>query len=245
MSRPSEAGLRYALPVHSPLELADIDIRAGFVHDAAGRLTAINDIGGGRPPLVQVTRTVAGAVVRLGAHAPAALAAEVESFAATLLAPSVEGDTAHLEALKEIVARHATIGHATAGPVFIFPPPTFPAPGAMQIYPANAVLLHPELATWGPELRERKPAFGVIRDGQVIAICASSRTTPLAAEAGVETVTAFRGQGAAGLAAAAWGAAVHETGRVAFYSTSWENVASRAVAAKLELDFLAESLSVY
>lgn len=146
--------------------------------------------------------------------------------------------------LREIVGRHIEVKRTWAGPAYTFPAALFQPIGAAQIYPGNAALLHPQLASWAPELRQRKPCFGVFRNGQAIAICASSRTTAQAAEAGVETVTEFRGEGAAGLAVAAWAAAVRDSGRIPIYSTSWENLASRAVAAKLELDLFAEDLHI-
>jgi predicted GNAT family acetyltransferase len=114
----------------------------------------------------------------------------------------------------------------------------------MQIYPANAHLLHPSLVSWAAELRQRRPCFAVFRGGQAVAICCSSRTTPRAAEAGVETVAAFRGHGAAGLAVEAWAAAVRAEGRIPFYSTAWTNLPSRAVARKLGLELFAENLHV-
>jgi hypothetical protein len=42
----------------------------------------------------------------------------------------------------------------------------------------------------------------------------------------------------------AWASAIREAGKVPFYSTSWDNTASRAVAAKLELELFAEDLWV-
>ena len=229
-----------------PLELARLQARACFVHDDEDRLIAINDIGSGAPPWVLIVRTAAGSLVRFRAGAPSGLVEEAERFAAAL--PPLDEDTCApggtLDALTGLVARHVPITRRSAGPAYVFEASGVPAIGAMELYPANAVLLHPELAAWGPELRQRKPCFGVFRGGQAIAICASARRTPEAAEAGVETVAAFRGQGAAGLAAASWGDAVLASGRVAFYSTSWENAASQSVAAKLGLRYFAEDLHV-
>jgi predicted GNAT family acetyltransferase len=125
--------------------------------------------------------------------------------------------------------------------VFRFPLPLF-AVGAMQLYPPHAALLHPTLAPWAPELRERAPAFVVLRDGQAVAICACARVSREAAEAGVETAPEFRGQGYAVLAAQAWAAAIAESGRIPFYSTTWENTASRAVAEKLALEEVGEDV---
>jgi hypothetical protein len=169
----------------------------------------------------------------------------VRGFAARLplFDPSV-GDDGAAERLADVVAEFVPVERTMSGPAFVFPETGIPAIGAMQLFPAHAALLHPDLASWGPELGERRPCFAVMRGGRVIAICASARSTPRAAEAGVETAAAFRGQGAAMLAVSAWAAAVRESGRVAFYSTAWTNSASRAVAAKLELEPFAENISV-
>lgn len=239
-------GAPLRLGVMTPLELADLQARTDFVHDEGGRLVCVNDIGRPPAPWALVIRTTAGAIARVRAGVPEELARDVEAFARRLspLAPGADGPDGALEELAELAARHVPVSRRWAGPAFTFPVPLFPAVGAVQLYPGNAVLLHPELATWGPELAARRPSFGVFRDGQVIALCASSRTSAGAAEAGVETVPSFRGQGAACLAVMAWAAAVRGAGKVPIYSTSWENTASRAVARKLELELFAEDLFV-
>jgi hypothetical protein len=229
-----------------PLDLADIEARADYVHDEADRLVAVNDIGNPPAPWVLVVRTAVGSIVRFRQDAPPPLVAEATELASRLAPLDLESEGADgsLEALEAVVERHVPITRRWSGPAFTFPISLFPSIGAAQLYPANAALLHPALVSWGPELAARRPAFGVFRGGQAVAICASARLSPLAAEAGVETAPGFRGQGAAGLAVMAWAAAVREGGRIPLYSTSWENGASRAVAGKLELELFAEDLWV-
>ena len=78
------------------------------------------------------------------------------------------------------------------------------------------------------------PVVVAFEAGQPAAVCHSPRgRTALAAEAGVETLEPFRGRGLATAAVACWARAVQRTGRLALYSTSWENAASRAVARRL------------
>jgi len=232
------------MAARSPLALAELQLHAGYVHGADGRLLAVNDIGRPRPPMAVLSRTSEGTLVRFGASAPAALVADVEAFAAALppFSGAEAGGDGVLERFLEVARRHVSVTEAWAGPAFAFPEPLFPSLGAMQIYPANAHLLHPDLVSWAPELRERRPCFAVLRGGQGVAICCSSRTNDAACEAGVEVAAASRGQGAAGLAVAAWAAAVRASGREPIYSTSWANGASRAVARKLELELFAENL---
>jgi len=74
-----------------------------------------------------------------------------------------------------------------------------------------------------------------VEDGAPISICFCSRVSEVAAEAGVETAPECRGRGFAGLATAAWAAAIQASGRTPIYSTSWSNGPSLAVARKLGL----------
>lgn len=78
--------------------------------------------------------------------------------------------------------------------------------------------------------------------GRPAAICHSPRgSTALAAEAGVETLAPFRGQGLATAAVARWARAVQRSGRLALYSTSWDNAASQAIARRLSARLYGEN----
>jgi RimJ/RimL family protein N-acetyltransferase len=70
-------------------------------------------------------------------------------------------------------------------------------------------------------------------EADVPSTCYSSRVGRLADEAGVETPAEHRGLGYAPLAVAAWARRVQAEGKLALYSTSWENRASQRVAEKL------------
>jgi predicted GNAT family acetyltransferase len=80
--------------------------------------------------------------------------------------------------------------------------------------------------------------------GEVVAVCHSSRSTLVGAEAGVETAPAYRGRGLAGEVVLAWATAVRVEGRLPLYSTDWSNLASRAVARKLGLAMYGEDCRV-
>ena len=105
-------------------------------------------------------------------------------------------------------------------------------------------LLHPELAEWAVDFPSCEPAFGAFVHGVAVAICACARSARGGAEAGVETAASFRGMGLAPAATLAWAHAIRESGRVPFYSTSWENTASRTVARKLNLKLFGEDIHV-
>jgi GNAT superfamily N-acetyltransferase len=79
------------------------------------------------------------------------------------------------------------------------------------------------------------PAFGVVVDGCVAAVCVSSREDACAGEAWVQTTPALRRQGYARQATAAWAQALQRAGKIAFYSHSADNPASAGVARSLGL----------
>ena len=188
--------------------------------DRLGRLVCVNDLGDPAAPRLFIgTGSDGSRVVRVGAGV-----GEREWRALLRCAADPEAVRATLETRAPVEREHR-------GPAYVLPGDLRSGPRAVPV--TDAAVLHPELAPWGPELELRGPCFGVMDSGLVVSICCCARTTPEAAEAGVETATAFRGRGLAAEAVSAWAAAVTASGRVAFYSTSRENLASKAVAKKL------------
>jgi GNAT acetyltransferase len=97
-------------------------------------------------------------------------------------------------------------------------------------------LLEKNFQGWiASEIAERSPIYAVMDGAFPVSICFCARNAETAAEAGVETASAFRGRGFAPHATAAWARAIRATGRTPLYSTSWSNPASLAVARKLRL----------
>jgi len=219
--------------------------RTLFLLDGEGRLIGVNDPAAVAPPRVYVARSREGVAVYTAAGLPGDLRAALTDAARALPAFNPDVPATDLAApLLRLLEAHAPVVAVHQGPAFASTLPPFPSVGAAQIYPGNAGLLHPALATLAPELHRRRPCFAVMRGGAAVSVCYSARWTPEAAEAGVETADEFRGQGCAGLAVEAWSAAVRETKRRPFYSTSWENAASLAVARKLGLALVGEDLHV-
>lgn len=99
----------------------------------------------------------------------------------------------------------------------------------------------PAEANWSPgEWQELLAGdlgpWALALDGDdVVAICHSARVSGQGAEAGVRTSPEYRRRGHAAATTAAWAALVYESGRLPFYSTSADNLASQAVAARLGL----------
>jgi hypothetical protein len=197
-------------------ELFALHVDALYSFDAANRLIGTNEVRPGAGPRVYAGSSGSSRFVRVRQDIPDEVAREWLACGA--------------EELRALVEKRGPILGEHRGPAFVLPPQAAPDD---TVTVTSAAQLHPELVARGWLLDETPPYVGAVRDGQVVAVCYSSRLIPQAAAAGVETVEAYRGQGLALDAVRAWAAAVQASGRHAFYSTEWTNEASRRVAAKL------------
>ncbi|RIK39147.1 MAG: GNAT family N-acetyltransferase [Chloroflexi bacterium] len=208
-----------------------------FTCDARGRMLLNNEPSerARQPaPRCYIGCSARGYLLRVGATVPDDLAQEL---AALVRAEPPTADLRVSPALdagvRTLLARHAPVGEVEGGPAYRFPE-RFAVPGsAVRVTSANRDLLRDTLAWLYDEVDEWQPCFGVVADGVVVSLCLSSRVSAGAAEAGVGTLPDYRGRGYAVAATAAWAAAVRSEGRIPFYSTTWENLASRAVARRL------------
>ena len=135
-------------------------------------------------------------------------------------------------------------GKVDSGPVFTFPAA---APSVQNVEPVTAIAdLEYHFRGWTPdEIPDRSPIVGIRVDGQVVSVCFCARRSDIAAEAGVETAVQYRGRGFASKVTAAWARLIHDSDRVALYSTSWNNAPSLQVARNLGLTACAVDWSVY
>ena len=101
-----------------------------------------------------------------------------------------------------------------------------------------AVILQPMMADWLPDVGHRWPFVAAIEDGQAVAVCASVRISERSHEAGVETAPDYRRRGNAARVVTAWARRVRALGAEPVYSTSFENAASRQVAASLGMKLI-------
>jgi predicted GNAT family acetyltransferase len=135
-------------------------------------------------------------------------------------------------------------GRVSSGPAFIFPE-TVTQPGGISLV-EDERLLERHFSGWVPgEIAAgRAPVMAIIQDGYPVSVCFSARQSLVAAEAGLETASGYRGRGYGPRVVAAWALAVRASGRTPLYSTNWSNAASRAVAQKLGLVAYAASWSI-
>lgn len=232
-----------------PLALTRTHFGALYVLDEQRRIVRVNDIGRAPRPFFSMVRTTAGNICLVAHDLAPALAEELLAIAAE--EPIVE-DFEHepvrmLEPAMKLLVRDGASHRIRRGPAFVAldDPPSQPREDTVRELPQEqAALLHDELADWRDELAPRWPAVVAFDEGRGVAICASARLTPVAAAAGLETAPSFRQNGLGVAAAAAWIRAVRASGRVAFYSTEWENAASRSVAARLRVHLIGEDVHI-
>ena len=219
----------------TPRELIELQVEALFTHDAAGRLISNNEPGYPPAPRFFLSRSAGGNLWRVRHDVSPTLAQQLGSLAADEpVVADLRQPPRHADAYRRELSAAAPIAAEYDGVslVFLREVPTADA----------AVLVTPELAArsssfpWLPaELHGRRPCYAVVRDGDAVALCFSARRSARAAEAGVETLPAYRRRGYATAATAAWARAVRAEGLVPLYSTTWDNTASLGVARRLAL----------
>ncbi|WP_133579954.1 GNAT family N-acetyltransferase [Aureibacillus halotolerans] len=122
------------------------------------------------------------------------------------------------------------------GPAYRFPQEIRqPAHDTVLVNTDNAQLLEQHFSSFIPDLAQRQPCAAVVQNDQAVAVCFCARTNDEASEAGLETHIDFRGRGFGQAVVLAWALAVRKRGRSPLYSTSWDNIASQALAKKLGL----------
>lgn len=225
----------------SDSQLLQLQIDAMFTSDSAGRIVATNEPGDGPAPRFFLGRTCTGALWRVRYDLPEATVQRLEALAASEPASdALEVEPRHLAAYRDLLRPGGEVARIVSGPAYHFPDilPALPA-GVTRITRANLDLLRLldwDLATLAAgELEAWAPMEALVEDGAAVSLGFSARLTARVAEAGVNTLAAYRGRGYAPTVVSAWAHAIRATGRIPLYSTSWENHASQAVARKLGL----------
>ena len=135
-------------------------------------------------------------------------------------------------------------GRSGAGPAFIVPKGKYLTSGATLISHNNAQVLESGFADCIEELDDTHPFYAVIVEERAVSICQTVRRSAHGIEAGVDTLEGYRRRGYAKTAVTAWCWAALQEEQLGFYSTSWSNRASLALAKTLGLTQVATEFSV-
>ena len=214
--------------------LIEVQLEVLFTRDEGGRLTATRDPEAGPPPRIFLGRSPERNVwaVRADVGQPARRVLDrLCSGEPPLSSPRADRAPTCRELVREALA---PILSEWRGPAFLLPE-GLPCDARAREITAKEASACREAFPWLPDQFDAvAPVVIAFSDGQPASICHSPRgCTTVAAEAGVETLAPFRNRGLATAAVARWAHAVQRAGRLALYSTSWENTASLGVARRL------------
>lgn len=201
--------------------------------DRAGRSTTTREPGGGRAPSFSLVRGAQSCAWAVNVDVGPGVANELDALAREEPA-GVDWRVPPLHSERYRVLLEGE--QAFFGPSFAFPDQVHESDVDTCLI-EDERLLAVHFRGWVPgEIAEgRAPVLAIVMDGAPVSVCFCARLGDAAAEAGVETATAYRGRGLAARVTAGWARAIRERGRIPMYSTSWENRSSLAVARKLEL----------
>ena len=215
--------------------LLRIQIETLFTHDAAGRMLCVNEPNGAPAPRFFLGRSTEGSEYRFRYDVDPATVDELVSLSASepagdafLTAPF--GSTPY----EAVLSRSAPVERTWVGPAYRFPDTLSTDANVVVVTEKNESILRRHLAEWSGDVH-RQPFVAWLVDGHAVSLCCSVRIGADAHEAGVETAPDFRGRGYATRVVSAWAYTVRALGRIPLYSTSWENVASIALARRLGL----------
>ena len=225
-------------PTASVLDLMRAHVETAYVHDTDGRLVRVNDWVSGTVPRFWLGMTGLGCVWRFRADVPAEVVVAMEDLCRSETGPiGYPPVPLHANHYENLLGGRSIVERVVAGPTYRLRDMVTENHDAVPVTPANQMLLAQELEDWIPDVTHQQPVFASIEDGRAVSVCASVRISESVHMAGVETAPGYRRRGHAMNAVAAWAAEVRSLGALAFYSTSWDNAASQAIAVKLGARF--------
>ena len=220
-----------------PTERALTDLaETMFQTDAQGRLV-------GASPDFHLLRSADCVIVRCHARLADDVAAQLRALAQRPRGRPSQWARDYAEFL-QVLSAVRPLKAVRSGPLHGFPDLRSAATGAVAIDAGNADLLLGGLDEWAPDAARGLPMTAVVVDGHAVSVCASVNASASAHCAGVETAPAYRGRGFAARAVAAWAKAVQTIGAAPYYGTTFDNLASQAVARRLGLDLVAAEFTV-
>lgn len=237
--------LRLPPPAKVSPPLLESRLDALYETDAGGHIVCTNSWERQPAPRFHLMLTPGGARTRFRADVPKDAARELAALAAQEgWQASCEGPPRTLPRYVELLSPLAPIQEIVSGPAFAATGEVVAYGPVLDIDAGNAELLRGRLGDWLADAPHRRPFVAVVQGEQAVSLCASVRISPAVHCAGVETHPDHRGRGHALTAVSGWAQRVQALGATPFYSTSWGNAASRAVATRLGFQFAAADLRI-
>jgi hypothetical protein len=211
------------------LNLMETQANVLFSYNLLGRMIHVNEEGNPTAPRFFLGCTSSGNLTKYRYDISTETINELEQL--------VYNHSNHVDLAKiiNILSKEQKIHTMWIGPAFTFSTHLNMPNRVIRITDKNKKLLQWNFPTLLEQLEWRQPCVAIIDQGMAVSVCCSARSTSVASEASVETVAGFQGKGYGSDVVTAWATAVQAEKRIPLYSTSWDNVASQAVAQKLNL----------
>lgn len=205
-----------------------------FKHNEDGRMTTINEPSARSAPQFFLGITKQGNVVRYHETLDEGVVNELEQFVEK--APWLDApNRVNMAEIIRVLSKGRPLDHVYLGPAYVFPDLRGSSTQAIRITHMNIELLSQYFSDFVDDVVHGQPVFAVVRDQVAVSLCCSARSSSIAAEASLHTARDFRGRAYGMDVSRAWAAEIQNQGRIALYSTAWNNLASQAVARKLKL----------
>lgn len=218
----------------SDLELMEAQASVLFNFNEVGRMTTINEPSAKSAPRFFMGITKQGNVVRYHETLGEDIKNELERFVEN--APWLDApNRVNMADMIRILSQEKPVDQVYMGPAYVFPDMRGRSTQAIKITQMNIELLEPYFSDFVDDVTHGQPVFAVVQNQAVVSLCCSARSSSTAAEASLHTAPDFRGRAYGMEVTAAWAAEIQNQGRLALYSTAWNNFASQAVAKKLNL----------
>jgi len=210
----------------SNYELMQVHAGVRFKHDEAGRLIT--------GPLLFIGITAQGIVERF--HQT--LGEDITNDLKHVIMKSSLLDNpnkVNMVEMIQVLNKERPVERVYAGPVYVFHDVRSKQTEAVRITHENIELLEQHFSDYFEDVDSGQPVFAVVRDRVAVSLCCCAVQTSIGAEASLRTAKDYRGATYALDVTTAWAAEIQNQGRIALYSTAWNNLSSQAVARKLEL----------
>ena len=209
-----------------------------YESDSRGRLIGERAPSERAAPRFHLARTPLGNLWRLRADLSRELLLRLTKLASRENAFADEAQLPEREEfMRRVLEESEPIASFWAGPVFAVPEALVALPGSRaricELTLADAERMDAGLGL-SPRDLARPGCLGAEVAGRIVAVCECARGDGSGpSEAGVITAPEQRGNGYGAAVVRAWCDWVRACGGEPFYSTSWDNAASRALAARL------------
>ncbi|GAB6500231.1 hypothetical protein OA45_03828 [Bacillus sp. UMTAT18] len=149
----------------------------------------VNEQGNPKAPRCFLGRTREGSITRYHCDLDDETVGKIEKL--------IREPSNHIEIAKiiHVLNEERTVKNIWMGPAFMFSNNLHKPTRTIQITEKNKELLRENFPNLIEQMEWRQPYFAIVKNEKVVSICCSARSTPVAAEASVETLAEFQGNG--------------------------------------------------